>query len=92
MSSESLTRSVSSVWRTLRSMRTALILLLVLAVAAVFGSLVPQAGSAPAAVESLYRDHPLQAAIYETLGMFDVYGSWWFTLATSSSWYRWSRV
>jgi cytochrome c biogenesis protein len=81
MNPESLTRSVSSVWRTLRSMRTALILLLVVAVAAVFGSLVPQAGSAPAAVESLYREHPLQAAIYETLGLFDVYGSWWFTLA-----------
>jgi len=62
-------------------MRTALILLLVVAVAAVFGSLVPQANTAPAAVESLYREHPLQAAIYETLGLFDVYGSWWFTLA-----------
>jgi cytochrome c biogenesis protein len=81
MSPDTLSRSVASVWRTLRSMRTALILLLVVAVAAVFGSVVPQANTAPAAVESLYRDHPLQAAIYETLGLFDVYGSWWFTLA-----------
>lgn len=79
--SETVWRSVASVWRTLRSMRTALILLLVLGAAAAFGSLVPQAPIAPAAVESLYRDHPLQARIYETLGLFDVYGSWWFTLA-----------
>jgi cytochrome c biogenesis protein len=79
--SETLWRSVASVWRTLRSMRTALILLLVIGVAAVFGSLVPQAPIAPAAVESLYRDHPVQARIYEALGLFDVYGSWWFTLA-----------
>jgi cytochrome c biogenesis protein len=78
---ETLSRSVASVWRALRSMRTALILLLVVAVAAVFGSLVPQAPTAPAAVESLYRERPLQAAIYEILGLFDVYGSWWFTLA-----------
>jgi cytochrome c biogenesis protein len=78
---ETLWRSVASVWRTLRSMRTALILLLVVAAAAVFGSLVPQAPIAPAAVESLYRDRPLLARIYEALGLFDVYGSWWFTLA-----------
>src|SRR5919106_2929147 len=78
---ETLWRSVASVWRTLRSMRTALILLLVVAVAAMFGSLVPQAPIAPGAVESLYRDHPLQARVYEVLGLFDVYGSWWFTLA-----------
>jgi cytochrome c biogenesis protein len=78
---DTLWRSVASVWRTLRSMRTALILLLVVAVAAVFGSLVPQAPIAPDAVESLYRERPLVAAIYRALGLFDVYGSWWFTLA-----------
>ena len=35
-------QSVALVWRTLRSMRTALILLLILAAAAVIGSLLPQ--------------------------------------------------
>jgi cytochrome c biogenesis protein len=77
--SESLYRSLVGVWRTLRSMRTALILLLVVAVASIFGSLVPQIGVARPAVLALYIDHPLLARIYETLGLFDVYGSWWFT-------------
>jgi cytochrome c biogenesis protein len=73
-------RSVGSVWRTLRSMRTALILLLLVALGSVAGSLVPQAANSPARVASLYRDHPLLGRIYESLGLFDVYGSWWFTL------------
>src|SRR5918992_3545850 len=78
--SESLYRSLLAVWRTLRSMRTALILLLVVAVASVFGSLVPQAPIAPGAVADLFVDHPLLARLYRSLGLFDVYGSWWFTL------------
>jgi cytochrome c biogenesis protein len=77
--SETLYRSLLGVWRTLRSMRTALILLLVVAVASIFGSLVPQIGLARPAVLRLYVEHPLLARIYETLGLFDVYGSWWFT-------------
>jgi cytochrome c biogenesis protein len=78
--SESLYRSLVAVWRTLRSMRTALILLLVVAVASVFGSLVPQAPVAPRAVADLFVEHPLLARFYRSLGLFDVYGSWWFTL------------
>jgi cytochrome c biogenesis protein len=78
--SETLYRSVSSVWRTLRSMRTALILLLVVGVASIFGSLVPQAPNTPGAVADLFLDRPLLARLYQALGLFDVYGSWWFTL------------
>jgi cytochrome c biogenesis protein len=78
--SESLYRSLVAVWRTLRSMRTALILLLVVAVASVFGSLVPQAPVAPRAVADLFVEHPLLARLYRSVGLFDVYGSWWFTL------------
>jgi cytochrome c biogenesis protein len=77
---ESLYVSLTAVWRTLRSMRTALILLLVVAVASVFGSLVPQAATTPRAVADLFDTHPLLARVYEALGLFDVYGSWWFTL------------
>ena len=44
----SLRRSVAIVWRTLRSMRTAIILLLMLAAASVVGSLVPQLPNSPA--------------------------------------------
>jgi cytochrome c biogenesis protein len=78
--SDTLYRSLLAVLRTLRSMRTALILLLVVAVASVFGSLVPQASTAPRAVMDLYLTRPLLARVYEALGLFDVYGSWWFTL------------
>jgi cytochrome c biogenesis protein len=79
--SETLYRSVSSVWRTLRSMRTALILLLVVGVASIFGSLVPQAPNTPGAVADLFLERPVLARLYQALGLFDVYGSWWFTLA-----------
>jgi cytochrome c biogenesis protein len=75
-----LRRSLALVWRSLRSMRTALILLLLLAVAAIAGSLVPQFSNSPMRVASIFRDHPLRARIYDSLGLFDVYGSWWFTL------------
>ena len=64
-------------------MRTALFLLLLIALAAVAGSLVPQVGVADARIASLFRDHPLRARIYDQLGLFDVYGSWWFTLITA---------
>lgn len=75
--------STASVWRNLRSMRTALILLLVLALAAVAGSLVPQVGVADARIAAMFRAHPLRAELYEDLGLFDVYGSWWFTFVYS---------
>jgi cytochrome c biogenesis protein len=64
-------------------MRTALILLLLIALAAVAGSLVPQVSVADARIASIFRDHPLRARIYEQLGLFDVFGSWWFTLLYS---------
>jgi cytochrome c biogenesis protein len=75
-----LRQSLAVVWRTLRSMRTALVLLLLLAVAAVAGSLVPQIGASDARIAAMFRDHPLRADVYDKLGLFDVYGSWWFTL------------
>lgn len=64
-------------------MRTALVLLLILALASVAGSLVPQVGVADARIAAMVRDHPLRARVYEQLGLFDVYGSWWFTLITA---------
>jgi cytochrome c biogenesis protein len=75
-----LRQSVALVWRSLRSMRTALGLLLILALASVAGSLVPQVGTADARIAATFRDHPLRAAIYDRIGLFDVFGSWWFTL------------
>ena len=78
-----LRQSVSMVWRTLRSMRTALILLLMLALAAVAGSLVPQWPNSPDRVLQYRVSHPLVGALYERFGLFDVFGSWWFVLITT---------
>ncbi|HSF27281.1 MAG TPA: cytochrome c biogenesis protein ResB [Actinomycetes bacterium] len=66
------------IWRQLTSMRTALVLLFLLAVAAVPGSLVPQESVSPIRVVDFKRDHPTLGPIYERLGMFDVYTSPWF--------------
>ncbi|HSL09839.1 MAG TPA: cytochrome c biogenesis protein ResB [Actinomycetota bacterium] len=70
------------VWRTLRSMRTALVLLLLLALASVAGSLLPQAPNSPERVVDYLADHPVWGELFLRAGFFDVFGSWWFTLVT----------
>ena len=66
-------------WRQLTSMRTALILLLLLALAAIPGSIVPQSGVDALAVGRWRDDHPTLTPIYDTLGLFSVYDSIWFS-------------
>jgi cytochrome c biogenesis protein len=66
-------------WRQLTSMRTALFLLLMLAIAAVPGSLVPQRGVDARAVETYFLDHPKSAPTLDKLGFFSVYTSPWFS-------------
>jgi cytochrome c biogenesis protein len=66
-------------WRQLTSMRTALLLLLLLALAAVPGSVVPQSDIAPGDVTRWQEDHPDLAPVYERLGLFSVYDSPWFS-------------
>ncbi len=66
-------------WRQLTSMRTALILLLVLALAAVPGSVIPQSGVDALNVSRWKDDHPDLAPVYERLGLFSVYDSPWFS-------------
>ncbi|WP_407651048.1 cytochrome c biogenesis protein ResB [Agromyces marinus] len=66
-------------WRQLTSMRTALLLLLLLAIAAVPGSLVPQRSSDPNGVVQYFADNPDLAAVLEWFQMFDVYTSVWFS-------------
>ncbi|MFF1635477.1 cytochrome c biogenesis protein ResB [Leifsonia sp. NPDC058248] len=66
-------------WRQLTSMRTALFLLLLLAVAAVPGSLVPQRSSDPNGVTKYFTDHPDIAPFLDKLQAFDVYTSVWFS-------------
>ena len=78
-----LRRSVALVWRTLRSMRTAIILLLMLAAASVVGSLVPQLPSSPNAAAAFMQDHAFWGKAFQAAGFFDVFGSWWFVLITA---------
>jgi cytochrome c biogenesis protein len=66
-------------WRTLTSMRTALLLLLALAVAAVPGSLIPQNSSDPNGVIQYQQDNPGLTKVVEALQGFDVYTSFWFS-------------
>jgi cytochrome c biogenesis protein len=65
-------------WRQLTSMRTALVLLFLLAVASVPGSLLPQEGINPAGVSQYYSAHPLLAPILARLSLFNVFGAPWF--------------
>lgn len=65
-------------WRQLTSMRTALALLLLLAVAAIPGSVFPQRGVDPVRVRRYLEDNPGSGPWLDRLGMFDVYSSPWF--------------
>ena len=75
-----LRQSVALVWRTLRSMRTALVLLGMLAGASVIGSLIPQVPNSEPRVVSYLRDHPFFGDLFLRIGFFDVFGSWWFRM------------
>jgi len=65
-------------WRQLTSMRTALILLFLLAAGSVPGSLLPQEGTNPAGVSQYYASHPLLARVLGGLSLFNVFGAPWF--------------
>jgi cytochrome c biogenesis protein len=66
-------------WRQLTSMRTALVLLLLLALAAIPGSIIPQSGVDSLKTSRWQDAHPQLTPVYERLGLFDVYGSSWFS-------------
>ena len=66
-------------WRQLTSMRTALVLLFGLAVAAVPGSLLPQRDVRPVAVSDWIAANPQLGPVFDRLGLFDTYGSPWFS-------------
>lgn len=67
------------IWRQWTSMRTALLLLFLLAVAAIPGSVVPQLDVDSVRASQWQQQHPKLTPIYERLGLFDVYGSVWFS-------------
>lgn len=65
-------------WRSLTSMRTALILLLLLALASIPGSVFPQRGTAPDRVSDYIAANPAIGPWLDRLGMFDVFAAPWF--------------
>jgi cytochrome c biogenesis protein len=65
-------------WRQLTSMRTALILLFLLALGAIPGSILPQQGADPAQVTQYFASHPALAPWLNRLGLFNVFASPWF--------------
>jgi cytochrome c biogenesis protein len=66
-------------WRQLTSMRTALLLLLLLAVAAVPGSVFPQRRIDTGRVQAYLSDHRASGPWLDRFGFFDVYSSPWFS-------------
>jgi len=66
-------------WRQLTSMRTALLLLFLLALAAIPGSVVPQTNVDALSASNWHDQHKTLAPIYDKLGLFDVYHSVWFS-------------
>jgi len=66
-------------WRQLTSMRTALVLLLLLAIAAIPGSLVPQRSADPNGVVQYRRNNPELFEVLDALQVFDTYTSVWFS-------------
>ena len=74
-----LTEMLRWAWRQLTSMRTALILLLLLALAAIPGSVIPQSGVDSLKTSRWQEAHPDLTPVYEKLGLFSVYDSPWFS-------------
>jgi cytochrome c biogenesis protein len=66
-------------WRQLTSMRTALILLLLLGVASIPGSLIPQRPQNPMKVADYFTKDPTLASWMNRFSLFDVFGSPWFS-------------
>jgi cytochrome c biogenesis protein len=65
-------------WRRLTAMRTAIILLFLLALAAIPGSLLPQRSLNQTNVTRYFAEHPTLAPVLDRLYLFDVFSSPWF--------------
>src|SRR5918997_1549479 len=65
-------------WRGLTAMRTALVLLFLLALAALPGALLPQRSLNQRLVDQYFADYPWLAPTLDRLGFFDVFAAPWF--------------
>lgn len=71
--------SLLFLWRQLTSMQTALILLMLMAIAAVPGSLYPQRSVNPNLTEQFLEENGRWGEILDALGFFEVFSSPWFS-------------
>ena len=76
--SRGVARTARYAWRRLTSMRTALLLLALLALAAIPGTLLPQRGLNPVKVDDFIAGHPQLGPLLDRLSMFDVFAAPWF--------------
>ena len=72
------TATLTHWWRRLTAMRTAIVLLFLLALAAVPGSLLPQRSLSQTNVSRYFADNPELAPVLDRLYLFDVFSSPWF--------------
>lgn len=70
---------VRNTWRSLTSMRTALVLLFMLALAAIPGALVPQRSLNEGKVDEYIAARPTLGPLMDRVELFDVFSSFWFT-------------
>jgi cytochrome c biogenesis protein len=70
--------TLRQLWRQLTSMRTALLLLALLALAAIPGTVIPQRGLDPVKVNSYLAAHPHLGPLMDKLSLFDVFAAPWF--------------
>ena len=70
---------VRNTWRGLTSMRTALVLLFLLALAAIPGALLPQRSLNEQKVDQYIADRPVLGEWMDRFELFDVFSSFWFT-------------
>lgn len=75
---KTVSRWLRRAWRWLTGMRTALVLLFLLAIAAVPGALLPQRSLNQTNVEEFIAANGRVAELYEKLGLFDVFKTPWF--------------
>lgn len=66
-------------WRQLTSMRTALVLLFLLSLAAIPGSLIPQTSANAIRAQEFLHRHRTLGPLYQKLGLFHVFSSVWFS-------------
>ena len=71
-------RWARATWHWLTSMRTALVLLFMLALAAIPGALLPQRSVSATLVDDFLAANPTMGPIYDRLQLFNVFGSTWF--------------